>query len=88
MRKPFTVVILPKRPIEPPKQSPHNQIVYVEPKRDPLAIASMYVPGFDRVTMKLAGRDIKLTPLMKRTNRILKRLGKPQLDYNPEWLVP
>lgn len=55
-------------------------------KPDPLAVAQEILPGFDRTTMSVDGRWIGLNEAMRRTNRILKGEGRPQVDHNPGWV--
>ena len=55
-------------------------------KRDPLAVAQEYLPGFDREAMTLDGRPIRLDDAIGRTNLVLKGLGLAQLDAKPGWV--
>lgn len=74
------------------KPNKNHELVYEKGGRmatervDALAVAQETLPGFDRTTMTLDGRTIKLEEAMKRTNRILKAEGKPQVCHNPEWV--
>ena len=43
----------------------------------------MYLDGFDKETLTLHGRPIKLDDAMRRTNHNLKRLGLPQVAPLP-----
>lgn len=58
-----------------------------KPKRDPLAEAQRFLPGFDRDTMTVHGRVVSVTEAIRRTNAIFAGWGMEQLDANPDWVV-
>jgi hypothetical protein len=70
---------------------PENRPPQLRPPQarlDALKIAEEHVRGFDRESMTLRGRPIKLDDVMKLANAELVKKELPQILYSERWGVP
>ena len=54
-------------------------------KPDPLALAEIYLSGFDRPTMMRNGRAIRVQDVIRQLNAVLKAEGETQVGPKELW---